>query len=301
MSPDLETEEERLVRFRRSIEDMPGTVLARLYPRERACHRAMLQRVKNERATVDPSFRTFVGFLKCMGPMPTPDRSINRIDNTVRFYGPDNVQWATKTEQSNNRSNTRMLRRADGTIWPLTKWAKLTGQKPDTMRKHLNRGWTEDDVIAGKRDRRAPDTPTTDTEVASRWPSRIADSAEKWEKAWTPWAKRFLPGWKPTRDVFYLWVASNVLRKIHDQLSRQFPDEFGENADPAGRVSASLMQNERFKVFREASPTVTAMRINITSGTAEHATLKSLIEMYPDTINFTAAGKKLPPPHDSND
>ena len=52
----------------------------------------------------------FDAFLRHIGPKPTPQHSLDRIDNE-RGYEPGNVRWATKTEQINNR-------RVASKIWP---------------------------------------------------------------------------------------------------------------------------------------------------------------------------------------
>ena len=44
----------------------------------------------------------FVNFLEDLGLRPTPQHTIDRIDNDGD-YEPDNVKWSTKTEQSFNR------------------------------------------------------------------------------------------------------------------------------------------------------------------------------------------------------
>ncbi|MGC5796971.1 helix-turn-helix domain-containing protein [Sphingomonas sp. NFX23] len=49
----------------------------------------------------------FDRFLAHIGPKPTPDHSIDRIDNS-RGYEPGNVRWATRIEQNRNRSCARL-------------------------------------------------------------------------------------------------------------------------------------------------------------------------------------------------
>jgi hypothetical protein len=53
-------------------------------------------------------FETFQQFLNCVGNKPTPQHSLDRIDNNSH-YEPGNVQWATRSEQNKNQRKRFVL------------------------------------------------------------------------------------------------------------------------------------------------------------------------------------------------
>jgi len=100
----------------------------------------MKTRAKNERVSVDNRFQRFPDFLKHMGPKPDRTHTLDRIVRTGP-YTLENVRWADKTTQANNRRNTRYVL-YNGEMRPAMEVARLTGQVPDTVRKRAARAGT---------------------------------------------------------------------------------------------------------------------------------------------------------------
>jgi hypothetical protein len=96
------------------------------------CWRAMRERCDSPKAssftyyggrgiTVCVRWReSFEAFLADMGPRPSPQHSIDRLDNDGN-YEPGNCRWATRSEQRRNRRTGRT--RLDGTPITLTAMA----------------------------------------------------------------------------------------------------------------------------------------------------------------------------------
>ena len=57
--------------------------------------------------SVCPQWMTFEGFLADVGRRPTAGHSLERIDND-RGYEPNNVRWATRSEQMQNTRRTKL-------------------------------------------------------------------------------------------------------------------------------------------------------------------------------------------------
>jgi len=105
---------------------------------------------------IDPKWLTFEGFLEDMGRRPTKLHSIDRIDSD-KDYGPDNCRWATREEQSRNRSYSTTKAwllaeqlgisktTAHHMIWQVrakdrgeTKWFRLSEEREQQVRNFLN-------------------------------------------------------------------------------------------------------------------------------------------------------------------
>lgn len=88
---------------------------------------------------------TFENFLADMGPKPTPKHSIERKDND-KDYEPGNCVWATGMEQSENKSNTKIVE-FDGKKMSVSKWERLLGFSRSVVQGRLRAGWSVEDSL----------------------------------------------------------------------------------------------------------------------------------------------------------
>jgi hypothetical protein len=220
-------------KFRRVVQEKSVAELKRQFAGEARSHASMLERHRKGKAQVNADLRPFRNFLIAVGPQPEPSYTIDRIDTYDLEYAAGNVRWASKREQSNNRRNTTLLRGEDGDVLPLSDWARRTGQDAATLRQRKKRGWTDLEIISGRRLGRGPQAPTSAPATGS-WPDgvRVSD----WEPHYRDWLKaRGRPLPEDTRSVFYAWIEQSAIRGLEDQLAAVFPDTFGSEASPDAR------------------------------------------------------------------
>jgi hypothetical protein len=89
--------------------------------------------------------KSYPALLVHVGRKPTPEHTIERIDNN-RGYEPGNVKWATRLEQSRNqRSNVKLT--FEGRTQTVAEWALEIGLSPHTLYKRIVLGMPVERVL----------------------------------------------------------------------------------------------------------------------------------------------------------
>lgn len=94
--------------------------------------------------SLDPKWRTFVGFYEDMGDAPL-GRDIDRIDNNAG-YCKANCRWTTRQENENNKRNNVVVEYR-GERFTVAQLARRVGSTHDFIYKRLQRGWSVDRAV----------------------------------------------------------------------------------------------------------------------------------------------------------
>lgn len=91
----------------------------------------------------------FQNFYDDMGPKPTPEHSLDRIDNS-KGYEPSNCKWATKKEQSRNTRSNKLIE-YNGETKCVAEWAEEAKVSEHAFRNRISRGWTIEDALTKRK------------------------------------------------------------------------------------------------------------------------------------------------------
>ncbi|MEQ1938054.1 hypothetical protein ABMA46_07360 [Mesorhizobium sp. CN5-321] len=133
------------------IKSAPAMELRRRYRAEANAHRNMLSR-RTQGAVVHPDLHEFRSFLLLIQPMPGTGMTLDRINNDDPEYAPGKVRWADRHTQNNNKSDTlTFYYTRTGHVYTTSRLAKLQNVSPGAIRKRRREGWSDDEIIEGKR------------------------------------------------------------------------------------------------------------------------------------------------------
>jgi hypothetical protein len=90
-------------------------------------------------------WRVYENFLADMGRRPGPEYSIERRDNNGP-YAPDNCYWATRTQQSRNRRDNKLIE-YKGQMYVQAELVEKFGLIRERFAARLKRGWTVEEAV----------------------------------------------------------------------------------------------------------------------------------------------------------
>lgn len=184
------------------IKTMTATALGQKYSQSYSSWKNMKQRCKDG-YVLSPEFALFKTFLACMGPCPSKEFTLDRIDSENLNYSPDNCRWADKYTQNQNKGNNVHLTYLSQTF-TVSVWAKRTNQKPNTLYNRKKLGWSDAEIITGKK--------LSPKLKGSIWPE---GHEEHWEK-------KFNDSDEDCRYIFFLKELLPMRHSLENYIQEQF-------------------------------------------------------------------------------
>ena len=94
--------------------------------------------------------KDFARFLSDVGPRPSRDHFLDRIDNNGD-YRPGNVKWSTRSEQQRNTAQNVVVE-LNGERHCIKEWSEILGVTYTTLYTRIvSRGWPLEKAISSKR------------------------------------------------------------------------------------------------------------------------------------------------------
>lgn len=84
---------------------------------------------------------SFLTFVEDMGPRPSKDHSVDRINNDGG-YSKDNCRWATQEQQCNNKRTNRFIT-LYGLTLTATQWGRISLVDGPAISNRISSGWSE--------------------------------------------------------------------------------------------------------------------------------------------------------------
>lgn len=160
--------------------------------------------------TVCERWSDFWTFVSDMGPRPSPDLSIDRIDNN-KGYSPDNCRWATVKEQVHNRRCARFVT-IEGKRYRAIELAQINGRKLDTIMKRAAKGLPYEKVIQAGRNNNAKSADFAIKAAKARAEQQLNATHCINGHEWTPENTRHLPYTGNRRCITCLRAAEKRAR-----------------------------------------------------------------------------------------
>lgn len=96
--------------------------------------------------TVCDEWDDFCQFYADMGPRPSKDHSLDRINNDSG-YSKSNCRWSTRQQQGRNR-RVNVLVTINGVTKCKIEWMEHYGVNKNTVRARIDRGWTVEEALS---------------------------------------------------------------------------------------------------------------------------------------------------------
>lgn len=160
----------------RDIETLKLSKLKQAYPKEHNSWRSRMREAKVKGIKFHPPWNDFSVFLRDNGPIPAEGHTLDKI-LPENGYVPENVRWASKSEQTHNRSVTVWME-FENKKKPLALWAKETNQPESTLRWRRKQGWSDAEAISGIRSQPTPQSQQNNLKKLP-WPAELAVKLEE--------------------------------------------------------------------------------------------------------------------------